>query len=208
MPQDHLEANMSMDNSQAKAMELRKKLRDRLGNLQNRVEKSSTEAFEHVFHERMDTYFAQEERLDEMVVLLSQMTGEIDQTVDMDDLKRLAERLNFLEDHFEEIDSQLYNRPMRRRKGQFNLFEFLRQWESGQTPGIRNEINSETEAYRELGLDPGSSMKSITAAFRRLVKELHPDRHGGDRSTEPKLRKLVAAYDFIKRKIGGPTFSQ
>lgn len=192
---------MAKDNNHAKAMELRKKLRDRLGDLQNRVVKSSEEAFEQVFHERMDTYFAQEERLDEMALLLSQMTGEIDQTADLDELKKLAGRLNFLEDHFEEIDSQLYNRPMRRRNGRFNLFEFLRQWESGQTPGTRNEINNEAEAYQELGMDPGSSMKSITAAFRRLVKELHPDRHGGDRSTEPKLRKLVAAYEFIKKKI-------
>ncbi|MBI3811861.1 MAG: DnaJ domain-containing protein [Nitrospirae bacterium] len=191
---------MTKDNNHAKAMELRKKLRDRLGDLQNRVDKSSEEAFERVFHERMDTYFAQEERLDEMALLLSQMTGEIDQADDLDELKKLAGRLNFLEDHFEEIDSQLYNRPMRRRNGRFNLFEFLRQWESGQTPGTRNEINSEAEAYQELGMDPGSSMKSITAAFRRLVKELHPDRHGGDRSTEPKLRKLVAAYEFIKKK--------
>lgn len=118
-----------MDNSHAKAMELRKKLRDRLGDLQNRVEKSSSEAFERVFHERMDTYFAQEERLDEMAQLLLQMaqlllqmTGEIDQTHDLDELKKIAGRLNFLEDHFEEIDSQLYNRPMRRRKWTFQPF--------------------------------------------------------------------------------------
>ena len=191
---------MAKDNSHAKAMELRKKLRDRLGDLKNRVEKSSSEAFEQVFHERMDTYFTQEERLDEMAQLLSQMTGEIDLARDLDELKKLAGRLNFLEEHFEEIDSQLYNRPMRRRAGRFNLFDFLRQWESGQAPGTRSEITSEAEAYQELGMNPGASMKSITAAFRRLVKELHPDRHGGDRSTEPKLRKLVAAYEFIKKK--------
>ena len=191
---------MAKDNSHAKAMELRKKLRDRLGDLKNRVEKSSSEAFEQVFHERMDTYFTQEERLDEMAQLLSQMTGEIDLARDLDELKKLAGRLNFLEEHFEEIDSQLYNRPMRRRAGRFNLFDFLRQWESGPASGTRSEITSEAEAYQELGMDPGSSMKSITAAFRRLVKELHPDRHGGDRSTEPKLRKLVAAYEFIKKR--------
>jgi tetrahydromethanopterin S-methyltransferase subunit G len=190
---------MAGDNSHAKAMELRKKLRDRLGDLQNRVEKSGSEAFERVFHERMDTYFAQEERLEEMAQLLLQMTGEIDRADDLDELKKLAGRLNFLEEHFEEIDSQLYNRPMRRRSGRFNLFDFLRQWESGQAPGTRNEINSEAEAYQEMGMDPGSSMKSITAAFRRIAKELHPDRRGGDRRAEPRLRRLVAAYEFIKK---------
>lgn len=199
---------MAGDNSHAQAMELRKKLQDRLRDLQNRVEKSASDAFEQVFHERMDTYFAQQERLEEMEQLLSQLTGEIDGAGDLDGLKKIAGRLNYLEDHFEEIDSQLYNRPMRRRHGRFNLFEFLRQWETGQAPGIRNEINNEAEAYQELGVEPGSSMKSITAAFRRLVKDLHPDRRGGDRSTEPRLRKLVAAYEFIKKKSSPQAFSR
>ncbi|MBI3595670.1 MAG: DnaJ domain-containing protein [Nitrospirae bacterium] len=190
---------MGQDHDHFKAMELRKKLRDRVGDLQNRVGKSSAEAFEQVFHERMDTYFAQQERLEEMEQLLAQIIGEIDQARVLDDLKKLSGRLNFLEEHFEEIDSQLYNRPMRRRS-RFNLFDFLRQWESNATPEARPEFSSEAEAYQELGMEPGATMRSITAAFRRLVKELHPDRRGGDRSTEPKLRRLVAAYEFIKRK--------
>jgi curved DNA-binding protein CbpA len=41
-------------------------------------------------------------------------------------------------------------------------------------------------------------MAKVTAAFRRLAKQLHPDARGGDRSQEPQLRKLVAAYQFIK----------
>jgi curved DNA-binding protein CbpA len=190
---------MDQDYDHLKAMELRKKLRDRVGDLQTRVEKSSSEAFEQVFHERMDTYFAQQERLEEMEQLLDQILHEIDRSRLLEDLKKLSGRLNFLEEHFEEIDSQLYNRPMRRRN-RFNLFDFLRQWESNSTPEARPEFSSEAEAYQELGMEPGATMRSITAAFRRLVKELHPDRRGGDRSTEPKLRRLVAAYEFIKRK--------
>jgi DnaJ-domain-containing protein 1 len=190
---------MDQDYDHLKAMELRKKLRDRVEDLQTRVAKSSSEAFEQVFHERMDTYFAQQERLEEMEQLLDQILHEIDQSPLLDDLKKLSGRLNFLEEHFEEIDSQLYNRPMRRRN-RFNLFDFLRQWENKTTPESRPEFNSEAEAYQELGMEPGATMRSITAAFRRLVKELHPDRRGGDRSTEPKLRRLVAAYEFIKRK--------
>ena len=186
----------------AKALELRRKLRGRAEELQKSVEKSSSEAFERVFHERMDTYFAQQERLEEMELLLVQITEEIDRARELDDLKRLAGRLNFLEDHFDEIDSLLYNRPARHRPGRFNIFDFFRQWQSGQTAGSRNEINSEAEAYQELGVEPGSNLKSITTAFRKLVKELHPDRRGGDRSAEPKLRRLVAAYELIKRKTG------
>ncbi|MBI3609736.1 MAG: J domain-containing protein [Nitrospirae bacterium] len=190
---------MVKDNHHAKAMELRKKLRDRVGELQGRVEKSSSEAFERVFHERMDTYFTQQERLEEMEQVLVQVREEIDRAADMDGLKKLADRLNFLEDHFEEIDSQLYERPARRRD-RFNFFEFFRQATGGQASGNQNEINNETEAYLELGMEPGSSMKSITARFRRLVKELHPDRRGGDRSAEPRLRRLVVAYEFIKKR--------
>lgn len=183
-----------------KAMELRKKLRDRVDNLIASVEKCSAEAFERVFHERMDTYFTQQERLEEMEVLLAQLIGEIDQARDLEGLKRLSGRLTFLEDHFDEIDSRMYNRPARKRPGRFNLFEFLRQWETGRTDGNRMEIGDEAEACRELGIEPGASLKAVTTAFRKLVKELHPDRRGGDRSTEPKLRRLVAAYEFIKKK--------
>lgn len=190
---------MGQDYDHLKAMELRKKLRDRVGELQNRVEKSSSEAFEQVFHDRMDTYFAQQDRLEELEQLLTQIIGEIDQALGWEDLKKLSGRLGFLEEHFEEIDSQLFNRPMRRRN-RFNLFEFLRNWESQSSPGTRPEFKDEAEAYQELGMKPGATMRSITAAFRRLVKEFHPDRRGGDRSTEPKLRRLVAAYEYIKKK--------
>ena len=63
-------------------------------------------------------------------------------------------------------------------------------------------VSSEAEAFRELGLESGTSLKSVKAAFRKLVKELHPDKRGGDRSTEPRLRRLVAAYQFLRRKMG------
>jgi hypothetical protein len=33
------------------------------------------------------------------------------------------------------------------------------------------------------------------------VKECHPDMNGGDRSHEPRLRKLMAAYQLIKAQV-------
>lgn len=182
----------------SKAMELRKKLQERVGELQTRVQETSSEAFERVFYMRMDTYFAQQERLEEMEQLLEDLSKEVNSVHELDGLKRLSDRLNFVEDHFEDIDGKMYDRPVRRRHGRFNLFEFLH----GSSDGPRGEISSEAEALRELGLESGTSLKSVKAAFRKLVKELHPDKRGGDRSAEPRLRRLVAAYQFLKRKMG------
>lgn len=181
----------------SKAMELRKKLQERVGELQNRVQETSSEAFERVFYMRMDTYFTQQERLEEMEQLLEDLSKEVNSVHELDGLKRLSDRLNFVEDHFEDIDGKMYDRPVRRHR-RFNLFEFLH----GSSDGPRGEISSEAEALRELGLESGTSLKSVKAAFRKLVKELHPDKRGGDRSAEPRLRRLVAAYQFLKRKMG------
>jgi DnaJ-domain-containing protein 1 len=190
---------MAYNHSRFEAMELRRKLRDRVEELNLRVKKCSVEALERVFYERMDTYFAQEERLEEMSQLLIQIFDEVDQEQDINRLKRIAERLTYLEDHYEQIDSVMYDRPARPRQNRFNFFKFFRQWQAD-TSGAKNEINNEAEAYRELGLETHSSLKEVKVAFRRLIKQLHPDRHQGDRSTEPQLRKLVAAYEFIKKR--------
>lgn len=187
------------DDGQAN-MELRRTLRNRLEDLQGRVEATSSEAFERVLHDRMDTYFTQEERLLEMEMLLSGLRGEIDRAHELQGLRQLAERLNFLEDHLEDIDSKMFDRPVRRRPGRFNIFEFFRRWHAGQSDGTQNEFTSESEAYRELGIEPGAGLKSVKASFRRLVKGLHPDQRGGDRSAEPRLRRLVAAYEFIRKR--------
>ena len=143
-------------------------------------------------------FYRQEERLEEMEQLLCQITEEIDQAQGLPTLKQITKRLTFLEEHFEEIDSAMYDRPLRPSRNRFNFFKFFRQWQAN-TSNIRNDINSTDEAYRELGLDTHSSFKEVKAAFRHLIKEFHPDRHNGDRSTEPKLRKLVAAYEYIRK---------
>ncbi len=67
------------------------------------------------------------------------------------------------------------------------------------TPG---EVQSAVEAYDILGLEQGAALKEVTAAFRRKAKELHPDSRNGDRSSEPELRKLLAAYQFLKAYAG------
>ncbi len=55
----------------------------------------------------------------------------------------------------------------------------------------------EQNAYAVLGLLPGASGREIRRAFRRLVLELHPDRHEGDASRAERLRAVVEAYESL-----------
>ena len=190
---------MDRKSNHHKEAQWRRKLRDRADELTHRVETCSSDALEHVLHVRMDTYFEQEERLEEMTQLLKHLPREIDQTEDLQHLKRIADRLTFLEGHFEEIDGAMHDRPPRPSKNRFNFSNFFRQWHADRSDGCKEEISNEEEAYQELNLETRSSFKEVKAAFRRLIKDLHPDRHNGDRSTEPKMRRLVAAYEFIKK---------
>ncbi len=57
------------------------------------------------------------------------------------------------------------------------------------------------DAYSILGVDRGASLHEITAAYRRLAKEWHPDLHG----TEAAVRRMVAinaAYEELRNADG------
>jgi DnaJ-domain-containing protein 1 len=63
-------------------------------------------------------------------------------------------------------------------------------------------------AFAELGLEPGAPEEECKAAYKRLLKLHHPDRHGGHpgntRKATEKTSRLNAAYDRIEgwRKTG------
>ena len=40
--------------------------------------------------------------------------------------------------------------------------------------------------------------RPIKARYKELVKRLHPDANGGDRSLEDKLREIIHAYNYLK----------
>jgi DnaJ-domain-containing protein 1 len=151
----------------------------------------------------MDTYFILEERLQEFERLFLNIHQEIDGTTEVASFQRLEDRFNYLEDYFEEVDSELRGRPARQRARRFSFFNFFRQWQAEQEKATQaiSEIRDAAEAYQVLGLSAGSDLKTVTTAFRRLVKSLHPDTREGDRTAEPQLRKLMAAYQFIKREL-------
>ncbi len=54
------------------------------------------------------------------------------------------------------------------------------------------------KALDQLGLDDGVDAATIKTRYKDLVKRLHPDANGGDRSNEDKLREIIRAYNYLK----------
>lgn len=54
------------------------------------------------------------------------------------------------------------------------------------------------KALTTLGLDETADAETIKARYKELVKRLHPDANGGDRSSEDRLREIIQAYNFLK----------
>ena len=53
------------------------------------------------------------------------------------------------------------------------------------------------DPYKELGVSRGASAADIKAAFRKLAKELHPDKNRGDTATEERFKRVSAAFDLL-----------
>ena len=52
--------------------------------------------------------------------------------------------------------------------------------------------------YDILGVSENASESDIKQAYRKLVKEYHPDRHPGDSEAEAKFKELGEAYEVLK----------
>lgn len=53
------------------------------------------------------------------------------------------------------------------------------------------------DPYKELGVSRAASAADIKAAFRKLAKELHPDKNRGDTATEERFKRVSAAFDLL-----------
>lgn len=49
--------------------------------------------------------------------------------------------------------------------------------------------------YKILGVSKGATQNQIKKAYRKLAKELHPDKQHGDESATEKFQDLGAAYE-------------
>ncbi len=176
----------------------RSNMRRRISELRARCERSLDYAIDRMMLASSESYISVEkglEEIDRMGMLIEEEVSEVRELVHA---QRLEARLEFIEDRFEDFDSEIYQRPRRRRR-KINLFAFFQRATGGGDPtASQGEIGSHEEAYQALGLNFGSSMASVTRAFRQKAKMLHPDINNGDRSAEPALRRVIEAYQFLR----------
>lgn len=55
-------------------------------------------------------------------------------------------------------------------------------------------------AFETLGFKTSAKSDEIKRAYKALVKIHHPDANGGDKSSEERLRSIIAAYTHLKQK--------
>jgi molecular chaperone DnaJ len=57
---------------------------------------------------------------------------------------------------------------------------------------------ADKDYYKTLGVDRSADAASIKSSYRRLAKELHPDRNPGDDKAEQSFKEINQAYDILK----------
>ena len=55
----------------------------------------------------------------------------------------------------------------------------------------------EKDYYKVLGVSDTASAKEITKAYRKLARELHPDKNPGNKLSEDKFKAISEAYDVL-----------
>lgn len=53
------------------------------------------------------------------------------------------------------------------------------------------------DPYKELGVSRGASADEVKKAFRKLAKELHPDKNPGNREADERFKRITAAFDLL-----------
>ena len=187
--------------SAGKYLKFRTGMQKRIGSLRSKTEDSMEMAVDTMMEERVDSYFRIEQGLDEIIKSLMQIEDELEQIRDLSGAMRLESRLEFVEDRWDDLDSEIRERPRRRRR-RISLADMLKAASGGgdlaQSSG---SINNAVDAYAIMGVEFGSSLADVTASFRQKAKLLHPDANQGDRSSEPELRRMLEAYQFLKEYL-------
>lgn len=189
---------------QRKVLRYQNGMRRRIEVLRTRTADSLDFAVDHMMEERVDSFFQVEQALEEIGRSLDMIDQELPLVCDLSHAVRLEARLEFVEDRWDDLDSEVRERPRRRRR-RINLADFLKAAGGGGNSwdgtGPRGEVRTMSEAYDILGVEDGASLLKVTRAFRQRAKDLHPDAREGDRSAEPELRRIIEAYQFLKESL-------
>lgn len=73
------------------------------------------------------------------------------------------------------------------------------QWERRRGHRRTDEPGKEDQALAELELERPITLEAIKARYKELVKRLHPDVNGGDRTQEDKLKAVNRAYATLRK---------
>ncbi|HXH86214.1 J domain-containing protein [Petrachloros mirabilis] len=188
--------------SASKYIKFRSGMQKRISSVRSKTEDSMEAAVDTMMQERIDSYFRIEQGLEEIVKSLLQIEEELEEIRDLAGAMRLESRLEFVEDRWDDLDSEIRERPRRRRR-KISLADMLKAASGGggdlsQSPG---SVNNAVDAYAIMGVEFGGSLADVTTAFRQKAKLLHPDANNGDRRSEPQLRRMLEAYQFLKEYL-------
>lgn len=188
--------------SHGKFIKFQNGMRKRIDSLRMRAEDSLDIAVDTMMEARVDSFFRVEQGLEEVIKSLIEIEEELGMVRDLSGAMRLESRLEFVEDRWDEFDCEIRERPRRRRRN-INLADLLKAAGGGGgdlTQGSGG-VNNAMDAYAIMGVEFGSSLADVTTAFRIKAKQLHPDANNGDRRSEPELRRMLEAYQFLKEYL-------
>jgi len=185
--------------SASKFMKFRNGMQRRIASLRAKTDDSLDVAVDTMMEDRVDSFFRVEQGLEEIVKSLVLIEEELEQVQDLSGAMRLESRLEFVEDRWDDFDSEIRERPRRRRR-KINLADMLKA-ASGDLSLGSSSVNNAVDAYAIMGVEFGSTLADVTTAFRHKAKQLHPDANNGDRSSEPELRRMLEAYQYLKEYL-------
>jgi hypothetical protein len=188
--------------SASKFMKFRNGMQRRIASLRAKTDDSLEVAVDTMMEDRVDSFFRVEQGLEEIAKSLVLIEEELEQVRDLSGAMRLESRLEFVEDRWDDFDSEIRERPRRRRR-KINLADMLKAASGGggDLSLGSSSVNNAVDAYAIMGVEFGSTLADVTTAFRQKAKQLHPDANNGDRSSEPELRRMLEAYQYLKEYL-------
>ena len=80
----------------------------------------------------------------------------------------------------------------------FGLFNFENR---DADPAARKVPPEERHAWKILQLSPVTDIDIVKKQYKRLVKQNHPDKNGGDAAAEERLKDINLAYSLIRKSL-------